>query len=62
MPWFMAGNANGYFKTGRHVATGRDVAQNGRFVSILHAFGLVPPDDTFGDPKFGLGELPGLRA
>jgi hypothetical protein len=61
MPWFMAGNVDRSFATGRHVKTADRAAQNGLFVAIANALGVPPPGQVFGDPKFGSGELPGLR-
>lgn len=62
VPWVLAGNVDGYFRTGRHVVTAKDVAVNGLFVSIANALGLPPPDNVFGDAKFGRGELATLKA
>jgi hypothetical protein len=61
MPWFLAGNVNNYFRSGRHVITTKDAPTNPLLVSIASALGVAPADGVFGNPKFGKGELPGLR-
>lgn len=54
LPWVIAGNANGFFKTGRHVRLAKDTAPNGLFAAIAEAVGATLPGSGFGDPKFGL--------
>ncbi len=58
MPFFFAGGASGYFRTGRYVQFG-DETHNDMLVSIAHAMGLEDVT-TFGDPEFCTGPLPGL--
>jgi hypothetical protein len=60
LPWILAGNANGYFRSGRHVALPSDTAPNGLFVSIAEAMGVPPPGGVFGNPQFGSGSLGAL--
>ena len=58
MPWLLAGNAGGYFATGRALAANNATTCQ-LFTSICGAFGVSPTG--FVDPAYG-GELPGLRA
>jgi hypothetical protein len=73
MPWILAGKAGGYFRTGRLLRYGgwasasdqywkatNYIAHNGLLVSLANAMGVPMP--SVGDPAFGVGELPGLRA
>ena len=55
--WVLAGNAAGYFRTGRYVQTG-DVPHNNLLVSIANAMGVAT--DTFGAPEHCTGSLDGL--
>jgi hypothetical protein len=57
MPWVIAGNCGGYFKTGRYLRYDH-APHNGLLVAFCNAMGM--PRDYYGDPKYG-GELPGLR-
>ncbi len=58
MPVLLAGRANGYFATGRHLHYSREQPVANLFISMLDAMGL--PVQTFGDD--GTGILPELRA
>lgn len=60
--WIMAGNLDGYFKTGRylrHVGGSDGVPQNGILTAVVNAMGC-PPIDYFGEADYG-GELTVLR-
>ena len=73
MPIIVAGNADGYFKTGRYLKWGSyDAAaadhneHNGKsnndlLISLCHAMGLTETT-TFGNPDYATGPLPGLTA
>jgi hypothetical protein len=56
-PFVLAGNVNGYFRTGRYLQIDRK--HNALFVSLANAFGI--DTNTFGDPARGSGPLPNLR-
>lgn len=58
MPVLLAGRANGYFATGRHIRYSREQPVANLFISMLDAMGL--PVQNFGDD--GTGTLPDLRA
>ncbi|PRQ03743.1 hypothetical protein ENSA5_12930 [Enhygromyxa salina] len=58
MPYLLAGSAGGYFKTGRYITQDGDVGHNKLMVSLLNAMGIET--ETFGNPEFGTGPLPGL--
>lgn len=49
VPWLIAGNADGYFKTGR-VVSFPDEPHNRLLMSLCHAMGV--PCTSFGDPEF----------
>jgi hypothetical protein len=55
MPFLLAGG--GAIRGGRYLDYG-GVSHNGLLVSLLNAFGL--PDQTFGNPDYCTGPLPGL--
>ena len=57
MPFLLAGSAGGHFRTGRYV-TFEDRAHNDLLTSLCQAMGLS--GDTFGDPAYCDGALPGL--
>jgi len=57
VPFVIAGNAGGYFETGRYLKFQNEPHQK-LLVSICHAMGLQNP--TFGDPSHGAGPLSGL--
>lgn len=59
MPFMLAGNVEGYFKTGRYINYG-GTPHNNLLVSVCNAFGLGLT--SFGDPNFCTGPLPGLAA
>ncbi|MDX2020305.1 MAG: DUF1552 domain-containing protein [Deltaproteobacteria bacterium] len=64
LQWFLAGNANGYFKQGRYLPflsgkTNQMAPTNGLLTAIVNAMGC-PPVDSFGDPAYG-GEATILR-
>ncbi len=56
MPILLAGRANGYFATGRHIRYSKEQPVANLFISMLDAMGL--PVQTFGDD--GTGTLPEL--
>jgi hypothetical protein len=58
VPALMAGNAGGYFKTGRSIKLPANTANNGILISIANALGV--PTETFGHESYG-GELSVLR-
>ncbi|MFW7379263.1 MAG: hypothetical protein ACOH5I_10680 [Oligoflexus sp.] len=57
MPIVVAGQAGGYFKTGRTISA--SASHNQLLVSVLEALGL--PDQSFGDANLGQGSIPELR-
>ena len=57
MPFILAGGAGGRLQTGRYLKY-NDVSHTELLVSILNLVGV--PVDTFGDPRFCRGPLPGL--
>ena len=59
IPFVLAGAANGYFATGRHVAFDH-ASHNDLLLAVLDAMGVVVP--SFGDPAFCHGPLAELRA
>jgi hypothetical protein len=59
MPYVLAGNAGGYFKTGRYIQfNGQKLGHNRLLVSVLNAMGIET--NEFGNPEYGTGPLPGL--
>jgi hypothetical protein len=58
VPAVMAGNAGGYFKTGRSIKLPAETANNGILIAIANALGV--PTKTFGHEGYG-GELSVLR-
>jgi hypothetical protein len=58
VPAIMAGNAGGYFKTGRSIKLPNNTANNGILVALANALGV--PTETFGHAAYG-GELSVLR-
>lgn len=56
--WLLAGNANGYFRTGRVVDAGGK-SLNDFHTSLGNAFGIA--DTTFGNPAYCGGPLAALR-
>lgn len=63
--WFLAGNCDGYFKTGRYLPwlsgkANQAAPTNGVLAALVNATGC-PPVEYFGDPQYG-GEAPTLRA
>jgi hypothetical protein len=65
LPWVIAGDANGYFKTGRYVKlpknakSTRGQPHNDLFVSLANAMDV--PITSFGNPECCGGPLAGLR-
>jgi hypothetical protein len=59
IPLVIAGGCGGFFRTGRHL-TFNGAAHSNLLVSLGQAMGLGI--DTFGDPTFCTGPLPGLAA
>lgn len=51
MPVILAGRANGYFNTGRHVVYEKEVPMSNLFISMLDAVGA--PVSSFGDDSTG---------
>jgi hypothetical protein len=58
VPAMMAGNAGGYFKTGRSIKLPANTANNGILIALANALGV--PTETFGNAAYG-GELSVLR-
>jgi hypothetical protein len=58
MPYVLIGGAQGYFQTGRYLRQASAMSHNQLLVSILNAMGVET--DTFGNPDYGTGPLPGL--
>jgi hypothetical protein len=58
VPALLAGNAGGYFKTGRSIKLPKDTANNGLLIALANALGV--PTETFGHAAYG-GELSVLR-
>jgi hypothetical protein len=57
MPFFLAGGAGGSLRTGRYLKFA-DRSHNDLLLNVCHAMGL--DDETFGDPDYCEGPLPGL--
>jgi hypothetical protein len=57
VPFVLAGRAGGAIRTGRYLVYG-GVAHNNLMVSMLNAMGVAT--NTFGDPNYATGPLPGL--
>ena len=57
MPFLIAGDAGGAFRTGRYLKYD-GVPHNNLLVSLLNAYGIA--DATFGNPDYCTGALPGL--
>lgn len=58
MPYLLAGSAGNYFRTGRYVSPVPGAGHNRLLVSLMNA--MEVEGDTFGNPEFGTGPLPGL--
>jgi hypothetical protein len=58
MPYVLAGSAGGYFNTGRYVTQTQETGHNKLLVSVMNAMDIE--GDTFGNPEYGTGPLPGL--
>jgi hypothetical protein len=58
--WVLAGGGGGSLKTGRYLQYPEATPHNKLHVSLCNAFGIQT--DTFGNPDFGTGQLPGLLA
>lgn len=61
LPWILAGDAKGTFRFGRHVQLPAGTAPNGLFVALAEAMGVAPPNEVFGNPRFGRGAMTELR-
>jgi hypothetical protein len=59
VPALIAGNAGGYFKTGRSIKLPNNTAPNGILIALANALGV--PTETFGRTEYG-GELAALRS
>jgi hypothetical protein len=59
MPYVLAGNAGGAFKTGRHIKCGHR-SPNDLYIAIQNAFGVA--DTKFGDPGSCTGPLTAINA
>jgi len=59
VPALLAGNAGGYFKTGRSIKLANNTAPNGILIALANALGV--PTQTFGRAEYG-GELAVLRS
>jgi hypothetical protein len=59
VPALIAGNAGGYFKTGRSIKLPDNTAPNGILIAMANALGV--PTQTFGRAEYG-GELAVLRS
>jgi hypothetical protein len=60
VPWVLAGGAGGSLQTGRYLKYPDGTPHNRLHVSLCNAFGIQT--DTFGNPQFGTGPLPGLTS
>jgi hypothetical protein len=58
MPYVLAGSAGGYFRTGRYLSPAPEAGHNRLLVSLMNAMDVE--GDTFGNPEYGTGALPGL--
>lgn len=58
MPFILAGSGGGYFKTGQYLHFDGERPHNDLLVAIANAMGH--PIDTWGEPEFVKGALPGL--
>jgi hypothetical protein len=58
IPWVIAGNAGGYFRTGRYMNY-TNASHSNLLVSLCNALGV--PTTTFGNPRFCTGVLPNLH-
>jgi hypothetical protein len=58
MPYLLAGSAGGYFRTGRYLSPAPGTGHNRLLVSLMNA--MEVEGDTFGNPAYGTGPLPGL--
>jgi hypothetical protein len=58
IPFVLAGSAGGVFRTGRFIDYPSNTAHNGLLISIANAMGA--PVETFGNPIYCNGPLPGL--
>jgi hypothetical protein len=58
LPYVLAGNAGGFFNTGRYVEFPSDTAHNHLLVSLLNSMDIDA--DEFGNPIYGTGPLTGL--
>ena len=58
MPFILAGSGGGYFKTGQYLTFDGERPHNDLLVAIANAMGH--PIDTWGEPEFVKGALPGL--
>jgi hypothetical protein len=60
VPFLLAGSCGGYFKTGRYVQFPAGTPHNNLLASIALAMGVPLTNNSFGDPAFCTGPLPGL--
>jgi Protein of unknown function (DUF1552) len=58
MPYVLAGDAGGYFRTGRFIGQTNETGHNQLLVSLMNAMGIE--GDTFGNPDYGTGPIAGL--
>jgi ribosomal protein L30/L7E len=60
VPFLLAGSCGGYLKTGRYLSFPQGTPHNNLLASIALAMGVGLTNNTFGDPAFCTGPLPGL--
>jgi hypothetical protein len=60
MPFVLAGNVDGQFRTGRYVEYGGTKEHNDLLAALGKAYGVDLPDDKFGDERFCSGPLSGI--
>lgn len=58
MPYVLLGSAGGAFRSGRYLVQDRETSHSQLLVSVLQALGVGT--ETFGDPDYAAGALPGL--
>jgi hypothetical protein len=59
MPYLIAGNAGGAFRTGRYL-TFNSASSNDLLSAIVNGYGIAT--NTFGNPNYATAPLPGVLA
>jgi hypothetical protein len=62
VPFLLAGSAGGYLKTGRYVKFPVGTFHNNLLATVSQAMGVPLQNNSFGDPNYCTGPLPGLTA